>query len=884
MDMSAIVNKIERTSLIYGAILAFIFCLALYIRTAIQYNSVFTDSFVRFCVYDPWYNMRLVENTLHHFPHRIYFDPFTAYPHGTYYPFAVPLFDMSLASIIWLIGLGNPLSTLGQQGIEVVSAWYPAVLGALTVFPVYFIGKGLYNRGTGVIAAALIAILPGQFLARSSLGYTDHHAMEILISTSALLFFILALKNAREEEITFYSITERDWHSLKKPFVYSSLSGFFIGLYFLAWLGAPLIIFILIIYALVLYITDHLRGASTDYLCILSLPAFIIPLVMIIPVLSYGFMLKFSCITLLLGIIVFPGLAILSYLIRMRKANAYWYPVTIFAVGLLSLVLLYLFSPGLYSTLTKHLLYVFAPAETYLTIAEAEPMDWRDIMTWFNTTFFIALAALVWIMYSIARKYRPEEILFVVWSIVILLACFGQNRFAAYYAVNVAILCGFFSWRILEFVDLSAREEQRKEIERAKKGKRRKVSDKKHETEIKFLHTDAVIAFCAIVLIMAFPLLGIPGTEYEGSTLAIAKQESGPQDDWYDALSWMRNNTPDTGMDYYGLYAKPEKGEGYEYPEAAYSVMNWWDYGHWITRIAHRIPVANNFQQGIGGPYQDNSPGACVFFTATNETEANKVADALDVRYVVSGYKMVDIWDSLYNKFAGMMFWAGDTEGYYVKVETESGYRMKQTTKFYKTLEARLHLFDGSSTNINSKTIPALQHYRLVYESPLYLIPFASVDAGSGDISGWDHYEGDYHSVKTKAEKLHRSLAQKQGQVNHTSEFIQPVSYVKVFEYVKKGAQIEGTAPNDSLVMITANVTTNQGREFVYSQRTVSNGTYSFIVPYSTQGPGKTGAQPYKVRKGHVENNTIVWDMGKAVEVSEEEVQEGKTLRVNLTD
>ncbi len=105
MDMSAIVNKIERTSLIYGAILAFIFCLALYIRTAIQYNSVFTDSFVRFCVYDPWYNMRLVENTLHHFPHRIYFDPFTAYPHGTYYPFAVPLFDISLASIIWLIRL-----------------------------------------------------------------------------------------------------------------------------------------------------------------------------------------------------------------------------------------------------------------------------------------------------------------------------------------------------------------------------------------------------------------------------------------------------------------------------------------------------------------------------------------------------------------------------------------------------------------------------------------------------------------------------------------------------------------------------------------------------------------------------------------------------------
>jgi dolichyl-diphosphooligosaccharide--protein glycosyltransferase len=123
--------------------------------------------------------MRLVENTLHHFPYRIYFDPFTAYPHGAYNPFGTPLFDQSLAFIIWVIGLGNPASTLGQHGIEVIGAWYPAILGVFTIFPVYFIGKEMYNRGTGLLSAALIAILPGQFLSRSLLGCTDHHAMEL---------------------------------------------------------------------------------------------------------------------------------------------------------------------------------------------------------------------------------------------------------------------------------------------------------------------------------------------------------------------------------------------------------------------------------------------------------------------------------------------------------------------------------------------------------------------------------------------------------------------------------------------------------------------------------------------------------------------------------
>ena len=63
---------------------------------------------------------------------------------------------------------------------------------------------------------------------------------------------------------------------------------------------------------------------------------------------------------------------------------------------------------------------------------------------------------------------------------------------------------------------------------------------------------------------------------------------------------------------------------------------------HWITRIAHRIPVANNFQQGIGGPHQGNTSGACVFFIAKNESEANKISDALNVRYVVSDFLMAD--------------------------------------------------------------------------------------------------------------------------------------------------------------------------------------------------------------------------------------------------
>ncbi|NQE44551.1 Dolichyl-monophosphooligosaccharide--protein glycotransferase AglB, partial [ANME-1 cluster archaeon GoMg2] len=324
-------KRIEKTSLIYGAILALLFGLSLYIR-ALPYDSIFSGAFVRFGGNDPWYNMRLVENTLHHFPHRIYFDALTQYPHGTNVPFA-PLFDYMLAVLIWLIGLGNPYATLGEHGIEVIGAWFPAVLGALTVIPVYFIGKTLWNRNAGLLSAALIAILPGQFLSRSLLGFTDHHVAETLFSTIAMLFLILAIKSAKQNEITFYSVLNKDGNSLKMPLFYSLFSGIFFGCFYLSWKGAPLFIFVLLIYAVVQHIIDHVRGKSTDYLCILFVPAFLISLVMILPALHPGALTTFHVISLVLGMVVFGVLGAISFLMNYKKIDTYGYPIVILVLG-----------------------------------------------------------------------------------------------------------------------------------------------------------------------------------------------------------------------------------------------------------------------------------------------------------------------------------------------------------------------------------------------------------------------------------------------------------------------------------------------------------------------------------------------------------------------
>ncbi len=970
-------KKIEKVSLICGIILALLFSLSLYIRVTLPYDSIFGGSFVRFGGNDPWYNMRLVENTLHNFPHRIYFDAFTYYPHGTNVPFA-PLFDYLLAVIIWIIGLGNPYATLGEHGIEVIGAWYPAVLGALTVIPVYFIGKELWNRNAGLLSAALIAILPGPFLSRSLLGFTDHDAAGTLFSTIAMLFFILAIKSAKEKEINFYSILEKDWNALKKPMVYSIFGGIFLGCFYLSWVGAPLFIFMLLIYAVVQYVIDHIRGESTDYLCIIAVPVFLISLAMIVPVPHLGSPTGIQVLSLILGIIVFGVLGAVSFLMHYKKIEPYGYPIAVLALGVISFAFLHVLNPSLYSMLTAQLR-VLSPAGTALTVGEIHAMyvfsphtgRITDAEAWkfFTTTFFIAFIAFPVIGYNIARRFRPEEILVIVWTVVMLFACFGQQRFAAYYAVNVAILCGFVSWKIIELVGFwgeggigkarEGREEKKVKgkkkggagggnVQKAKAKPKAKTTRKEAKTNTKkikqYLRAELILTLIIIGFVVFYPPLYTP---LYGS-LSSARGGGGPENDWYNSLSWLKENTPDPGVDYYELYKEPPinettgKREDYKYPESAYSVMSWWDYGHWITRIGHRIPFANPFQQG---PYK-----AAEYLIETDESKANEILDELETKYVITDFLMVDFNGASYHPKYVMPTWAGKNPNPWL------------------TIEVRLHMFDGSGTAVETGFIPCLQHYRLVHESSMYLLPFMVIDSKANTMLGWRcSYFGSYPDAKPQADILHGHLfsmpaeawveadldegvipemlkstfnsmgiplsedssvekgnentwiikdekkenlftiEKKEGELKisiygvkigdnkkaWTPEYINPVSFVKTFEYVK-GARIEGTAPNGSVVEISTDVTTNQGREFVYSQRTTSNGTYEFIVPYSTEGPveewtskGWTNfdvlASPYKLRAGHLENETVVWEVEKQeISVPEAAVMEGKIIRVDL--
>ena len=223
-------------------LVAIIFSVSLYVRAALPSEQVFGSEWIKFTSNDAYYHMRIVDSIVHNFPQVNSFDPYLIYPGGSWLK-SILFYDWLLAGIIWVIGLGSPT----QHAIDFIGVFFPAILGALMVVPVYFIGRFLFNRWVGVLAAALIAIMPGEFLGRSILGFTDQHIAESLFSTVAILFLILAVKTSRERQLNFSQFIKRNWAVIARPLLFSLLAGFTLGIYLITWAGGLLFVFVILV-------------------------------------------------------------------------------------------------------------------------------------------------------------------------------------------------------------------------------------------------------------------------------------------------------------------------------------------------------------------------------------------------------------------------------------------------------------------------------------------------------------------------------------------------------------------------------------------------------------------------------------------------------------
>lgn len=842
-------------------ILLLIFIFALTIRIIPSYDTVFSDPInpvrdnlyqvkspsydwfasngVKYTPDDGIYHMRLVENMLlgGSFPFRIYFDAFTNFPHGTYIHFT-PLYDWIIASVIWIGSLGKPtLETINQ-----IAPFVPAVMGSLVVFLVYFLTKALFKNKATALLAAFLSATSHAYLYRSVLGNTDHHVAEIFFSTMAMMFLIFALKNRKEKNIQSFNL-KKETKTEKSFWFFAVLTGFSLGLYFLAWTGATMFLFLIFCFIVFYYLLEYFLKIRQNWLLWLGMTIFLISFLMILPFFGHPDLFHtylYNIVHLLafgMGFLTFTVLILLDKLFLNKKINPKLMPLALVTSLTLVFLILKMAFPVLFDSFVSGIKEVNTGMVEYSKarelISEMSPASYDVLAGNFKMIFIVSLISLLIITYKFYQKRNILFFLIWLWAWFIMAMSgvfyyFGQNRFICYLSPVFAILSAYL---IIEMFNFGGSGLQKaKELSQDNPFK-------------KYVEWGSAVIVLVGLYFLVYPFPFNLAKEYPYSlpyilqdvavdnVIAIAGQ------DRYELVEWLKNYTPDTGLDYYQYYKETEMDNSigrvmdYQYPDTAYGILSVWDIGHMITYYSHRIPVANPFQQGIGRKNADGTitPGYATFFIEQDEQKADKYLEQLRVKYVIADSFSADSD----NGYQQMIKWQQDELTGFLD-ETQESIDMQ---KYYNSMIAKLALFDASQTsfetsnNKESFNIKALSHFRLLYESDT--TNFTLKIANKNDIKSY-----------------------------------------KVFEYVK-GAVLQGKAKTGTEVEISVKIITNQGRTFVYKNTVVAKDNhFEIVVPYSTgyQEQSNTIAENYEIK---IANYT------KQIEVSEENILEGQIIKVN---
>jgi len=644
-------------------LLVLIVVAAFLMRTVFLWRAVFAGGDVNYQDSDAWYHMRLIDNLTRNYPHRATIDPYL----GAEAPVvAVPLlFDLFVGGVAWLIGLGAP----SPRTVELVGALVPPILGALTTLPVYLIGQRLFDRRAGLLAAGLLAIAPGQFLARSVLGFTDHHVAEALLTSVTVLAAIRAIQTDPP----------------RARLLGGALTGLALSAYLLAWSGGALLVFVLCGWGVAQYVLDDARREA-DRVAPVLLPALAVALATLLLLQDRGqwrFAIQMTSVVAGLGVVAAVAAARWG-LGRVRAPR-----------GMLAAALLVLLVGGVLAfrvlapDLTGRILgdlERFRPSSgsTGFTVSEVRPlllmtgtMSIAVPFAVFGPSFYIALAALLWLAWRAVRTASPALLLFVTWSALMFLATLGQNRFGYYLGLNLALLTGWLCGLALKWAWAPPRRARsRADARRA----RARDGDAPGGARL-WLRLGASAAVAALVFAPS-ALLARP----------MASNNLGLAAGYRASLDWLRHNTPDpfATPDYY--YARYRRGQTLQ---PSYAVMAWWDYGYEIIRLGRRVPVANPTQAGAGT--------AGRFFTATDESEAVKILDETKTRYVITHAEVPILprGDVVQGKFETMVAWAGkDIRNYWETFLTKDpqgrlGPLVLFHPEYYQTLMVRLYVYGG---------------------------------------------------------------------------------------------------------------------------------------------------------------------------------------------
>ncbi len=531
-------SGVSRAGMIEVVLLSLVFIVALGVRLLPLRFGFFLSEF------DPYLQWRMVEYIVKNG----FLAWFSWHDTMSWYPWGMTMATGNLYGAAFTVAASYMfLNAIGVQTTPfAVAVMFPVVAGALTCIASYFLGKDLWGKAAGLMAALFMALNPSN-ISRTTLGFLRHEPLGIMLMILFFLFFLRANQKER---------------SLRGSMVYSALAG--VTLFYLAatWAAFYYPMDLVVLYAAVLVLAGrYSRKLLFSYAMTYGIFLFLTPLA--VPKEGFGILSG-------LAFLVIPGVALLmlareagnqlpTWRLRAYALTAAVVVLVGVAYALIAFKIMALPSGKFLSTLNPFTRLDMPIVES---VAEHRPATWASFFYEYSTLTFLGLFG----FFFIIRRLRDTDIF-------LLLATLTSLYFAGSLVRLTLILAPTFS--ILAAIAT---------VEMAKPAvdilRQAVIFPKRRIPGLVRIGREFGLAVLLILIIAIVPAFSKAiAAAYAPATIAtssipVVPTEGTKYQDWLEALAWVHDNTAQSAV-----------------------IMAWWDYGYWITALGNRATLADNGTQ-----------------------------------------------------------------------------------------------------------------------------------------------------------------------------------------------------------------------------------------------------------------------------------------------
>lgn len=287
---------------------------------------------------------------------------------------------------------------LPGMGVYDYLVWFPALLASLMAVPMYFIGKMLYDKRAGLLAAAFV-VLDTSIMARTLGGDPDSDGIVLLLPLIVIALFLFTYKLSKEGKIS------------KRLILFSVLTGLAAGIWRFAWGGYWFVLWLITGFIVLTIIFEIMRSRN------------------------------------------------LRQAIAARKRTIFSY---IIIIAIFILVTMPVYGPtDILNTIRGPISFPSIKAENgqfpnvYVSVAELQsPGDIKQILAQIGPMFFVLVLSLFYLVYSYAKKRQHLDtmILLGIWFVGPFLATFVAIRFTILFSAPIAIGSGILLAKIIRML------------------------------------------------------------------------------------------------------------------------------------------------------------------------------------------------------------------------------------------------------------------------------------------------------------------------------------------------------------------------------------------------------------------------------------------------